>query len=247
MLYDRIGTTYAATRQPDPRLRRLLADAAGTGTKVDVGAGTGSYELPGTVLAVEPSATMIDQRPTGHAPAVRAVAESLPLAADSVDVATAVLTLHHWTDWRRGVAELVRVARRRVVIFTWLPSPEPFWFLDLIPELVTLDEGRFPTAAALAEGLGPVEVTPWPIPHDCRDGFLAAWWRRPEAYLDPAVRAGISGLQQLPDAVTRRWTKALRDQLDSGQWRRDHADLLTRDSLDVGYRMLVADAAARKA
>ncbi|WP_231951316.1 methyltransferase domain-containing protein [Nocardia terpenica] len=53
------------------------------------------------------------------APVVQGVAEALPLRADSVDAALAVLTVHHWSDPGRGIAEMKRVARHRLVVLTW--------------------------------------------------------------------------------------------------------------------------------
>ncbi len=80
-----------------------------------------------------------------------------------------------------------------------------------------------------------------PIPHDCRDGFLMAYWRRPEAYLDPAVRANISVFALLPAAEVEAMVSSLRADLESGEWERRNAELLERDALDFGYRVLVAD------
>ena len=78
---------------------------------LNVGAGAGSYEpTDRIVVAVEPSAVMLAQRPAGAPPAVQAVAEALPFPDASFDAAMAVLTLHHWTDQRAGIAE---VRRRR--------------------------------------------------------------------------------------------------------------------------------------
>ena len=87
-------------------------------TVANIGAGTGSYEPSNTVVAVEPSKVMIRQRSDGAAPVVRAVAEHLPLCANAVDAALAVLTVHHWSDVEAGVAEMIRVVRRRIVILT---------------------------------------------------------------------------------------------------------------------------------
>src|SRR3954447_11610479 len=117
MLYDEIGTTYSTTRRADPRIARrvdaLLGDAR---TVLNVGAGAGSYEpVDRAVVAVEPSAAMIRQRPAGAARVVRASAEALPFDDDSFDATLAVLTVHHWTDPVRGLRELRRVARDRVV------------------------------------------------------------------------------------------------------------------------------------
>jgi SAM-dependent methyltransferase len=141
--YDRIGVGYAALRRPDPRIAARIADALGDArTVVNVGAGTGSYEPAGRrVVAVEPSATMIAQRAPSAGPAVRGVADAIPLASRSVDAALATLTLHHWPDWRAGIAEMVRVARRRVVILTWDPDVEPFWLTrDYLPQITDIDQ-----------------------------------------------------------------------------------------------------------
>jgi SAM-dependent methyltransferase len=124
--YDLIGTTYARTRRPDPRLgAQILAALGDARSVVNVGAGSGSYEPSDRrVVAVEPSATLIEQRPTGSAPAIQAAAEHLPLADASVDAAMAVLTIHHWADPARGLAEMRRVARQKLVVLTWDQGPE---------------------------------------------------------------------------------------------------------------------------
>lgn len=78
--YDRIGSTYAAYRRPDPRIAEAIDRALGAAaTVLDVGAGTGSYELGHrSYVAVEPSRVMLDQRRPGAPPAVQGVAEQLP-------------------------------------------------------------------------------------------------------------------------------------------------------------------------
>jgi SAM-dependent methyltransferase len=242
--YDAIGRTYTATRATDPRIAaRIWAALGDARTVVNVGAGTGSYEPPDRdVTAVEPSAVMIAQRPRDAAPAVQASAEELPFADDSFDAAMAALTLHHWSDWRAGCEELKRVARDRVVVLSWDPSCRRRMWLgpEYFDHLVDWDLERFPSLPEQAAALR-AEVEVVPVPWDCRDGFHGAFWRRPEAYLDPAVRAGISSLAnreaELADGLAR-----LRVDLDSGAWARKHADLLELDELDLGYRLLVSRA-----
>lgn len=247
-VYDDIGSGYARTRRPDPRLERALWDAlGGAATAVNVGAGAGSYEPASTVLAIEPSATMLAQRPAGAAPAVQAVAEALPLADGAVDAALAVLTVHHWDDWRAGVDELVRVARRQVV-FTWdQPLAMSTWLLDYWPAIRELDDGRAVPVDELADRLGGAEVRPWHVPADCHDGFLAAFWARPERYLDPDVRAGMSAFRQLPEDRVAPGVERLRADLGDGTWDRHHPGLRGLASLDAGYRVLVGGAAPRRA
>jgi SAM-dependent methyltransferase len=241
-IYDRIGRRYAQRRRPDPRIAARIARALGDArTVVNVGAGAGSYEPEDRhVVAVEPSEVMIAQRPREAAPVVRAVAEALPFSNNQFDAALAVLTVHHWTDPKRGVAELRRVARRQV-IFTWDPAHlAPFWFTrDYLPDAVALDAG-FTTLRATVALLGAATVEPIPVPHDCHDGFFAAYWRRPEAYLDPDVRAGISGFGILDENVVEHALKLLADDLESGEWYRRNDHLLELDELDLGYRLVVA-------
>lgn len=242
-LYDTIGSGYARSRRPDPRIASTIADALGdAGSVVNVGAGTGSYEPAGRrVMAVEPSWTMIGQRPYGAAPAVRALAEELPFPAASFDAALAILTVHHWSDRGKGLGELRRVARRKVVVYTWEPSTL-FWLVsDYFPRIAELDRARFPRVDEFADALGDVIVQPVPVRHDCTDGFLGAYWRRPEAYLDPSVRASMSCFPLLPESVVKEGIDRLRDDLATGAWHARHASLLDLNELDLGYRLVIAE------
>ena len=240
--YDSIGRTYTATRQTDPRIAaRIWAALGDARTVVNVGAGTGNYEPSDReVTAVEPSAVMIAQRAPDAAPAVQASAEELPFGDDAFDAAMAVLTLHHWSDWRAGCAELRRVARDRVVVLSWdVAYRDRMWLRpDYFDDIVDWDLERFPSLAEQAAALE-AEIELIQIPWDCRDGFHGAYWRRPEAYLDPTVRAGISSLAKREHELAAGLAR-LRADLESGEWARRHADLLDLDELDLGYRLLVA-------
>jgi SAM-dependent methyltransferase len=238
-VYDEIGRSYAGTRRSDRRIQAAIWAALGDAkTVVNVGAGAGSYEPPTTIHAIEPSAAMISQRPVGSAPAVQATAESMPLADACCDAALAFLTLHHWSDPSRGVHEMRRVARR-VVILTWDPSfANQFWFVrDYLPESVAFDRARVPPIAQVSEWMGGAHVSVVSVPHDCTDGFFCAYWRRPEAYLDPIVRAGASNLAQL-GAPVERAVAALREDLHTGAWHERNRALLDLDEIDLGYRLL---------
>ena len=239
--YDAIGHSYSTRRQPDPRLAaRLDALIGSNGTVLNVGAGTGSYEpVQSGVVAVEPSAVMLGQRSRSAAPAVRAVAEALPFPDQAFDVVLAILTVHHWNDQRRGLEECARAAQNRVVILTWDPDAEGFWLVrDYFPEILAIDRQIFPSMQLLSANLGPIDVQPLPIPRDCVDGFLGAYWQRPEAYLDAEVRAGISAFSRL--ASTGPQLERLERDLASGNWERRNAELRHRTELDVGYRLVVA-------
>ena len=239
--YERIGSGYAQRRRADPRLARTIADALdGAGSVLNVGAGTGSYEPAGSgTVAVEPAATMIVQRPAGAAPCVRACAEALPFGDGAFDAVLAALTIHHWSDWRAGLGELARVGRRRAVLFTWDPECDGFWLSrDYLPEMLAADRRRFPRLDDLREALGDVRVQRVLIPHDCTDGFLGAYWRRPDAFLDASIRQSISSfaLEEFATGVAR-----LAADLESGVWARRYSHLLRTAELDIGYRLVVAD------
>lgn len=241
-LYDQIGRQYTTTRRPDPRIASVILDALGDADSVvNVGAGAGAYEpVDRSLVAVEPSWEMIEQRLGQASLVVQASAEALPFRVGTFDAGMAVLTLHHWADWRRGLAEMKRVADR-LVIFTIEPrAAANFWLTEsYFPEIVELDRRRCPSVDDVVEYLGGCDVHHVTIPHDCVDGFLAAFWRRPEAYLDSRVRAGMSGFALLDQDVVARGLARLRSDLESGAWDRRFGPIRSLDTLDVCYRLLV--------
>lgn len=228
-------------RRPDHRIAAAINVALGDArTVVNIGAGTGSYEpADRKVLAVEPSDVMIRQRPAGAAPCVQGSAEALPVESASFDTAMAILSAHHWTDLEQGFREAARVATKRVVVLTWIPDATPFWLTeDYFPEILAHDRSIFPSASALTailnRSVGPVTLTPVPIPHDCADGMLCAYWRRPESYLRAEVRRAISSFARIDaEAGLAR----LRDDLASGLWLKRYGNLLELDTMDLGYRV----------
>jgi SAM-dependent methyltransferase len=229
-------------RREDPRIAARIRAALGDArTVLNVGAGAGAYEPPDLdVVAVEPSAVMRAQRPPGAAPVVDATAEALPFADGGFDAAMAVLSDHHWTDRSRGLAELRRVARRRV-LFSWEPSTAlDSWIVrDYFPGFARFARPGYTLERTLKRlGGGRIEVVP--IPHDCLDGFFHAYWRRPEAYLDPQVRAGISVFARLGAQEVERGVARLKADLASGEWGRRNAALLELEELDVGYRLVIS-------
>ena len=242
MSYDEIGRTYARTRATDPRIAAAIWEALGDArTVVNVGAGTGNYEPPDRERHRRRALGGDDRpAPAGRRPAVQASAEELPFEDGSFDAAMAVLTIHHWTDWRRGIEELRRVARR-VVVFTWDPSfARRLWITSEYFPFVGDEERTFPSLADQVGAVRATRVTMVPVPHDCEDGFYGAYWRRPEAYLDPEVRAGVSVLAARTPEELAPGLARLEEDLRTGAWAERHADLLEREELDLGYRLLVA-------
>jgi SAM-dependent methyltransferase len=238
--YDSIGINYAQLRKPDPRIAAAIQAALGPAeTVLNVGAGTGSYEpVDRQVTAVEPSLEMIRQRSPSAAKVVQASAENLPFDDDAFDASMAILTIHHWPNKEMGLREMRRVTRGRIVLLTFDPSRRP-WLTDYFPELATLDEAQMPAMSHYQRWLGAVSVVPLPVPHDCSDGFLYAYWRRPEMYLDARMRSGSSSFWAM--GSTETGLQRLRQDLETGEWKRRYAELLTQDTYDAGYRLVVAN------
>ncbi len=243
-MYDRIGGHYRCGRQEDPRIAaRILAALEDASPVVNVGAGSGSYEpRDRPVVAAEPSAVMLSQRPAGAAAAVRAVAEALPFTDGAFGAAMGVLTVHHWRDRARGLAEMRRVARGPVVLFLRDPRAVPSWWLHhYFPATARLEASRETPLGQVARMLGGrLDVISVPIPADCTDGFNAAYWRRPRAYLDPQIWRPMSALALIPETDRADGMRRLQADLDSGGWDRRWGHLLALDELDLGYRVVTA-------
>ena len=84
-----------------------------------------------------------------------------------------------------------RVANRQVILTfdqdeDWL---DQFWLTRDYPPKENFRGALFSGLDQVVQVLEPVRVEVVPVPADCHDGFFCAYWRRPEAYLDPDVRA----------------------------------------------------------
>lgn len=234
---------YGARRRTDPRIAaRVHAALADARTVVNVGAGAGSYEPEDRqVTAVEPSASMRAQRPSGSAPVIDAAAESLPFADDEFDAAMAMVTVHQWADVDAGLAELRRVARGPVVILTFDPAAMgSFWLGEYAPELLAREIPRFPTVDRLLKALGPqAHASRVPVPIDCIDGFMEAFYARPEAFLEDRVRAAQSSWGFIDAATEARITGRLLRDLESGRWEERHGELRTQPEHDGSLTLVV--------
>jgi SAM-dependent methyltransferase len=242
--YERIGSGYARRRREDPRIAARIHAALGdAATVLNVGAGAGSYEPRDRwVLAVEPSATMRAQRPAGAAVAIAARAEALPLDDDSVGAAMASVTVHHWEPRAAGLAEMRRVARGPVVVFTFDLEQLPAWQREHFGAALEIERPRFGTPEQVAAALGGrTRIEAIPTPADCADGFFEAFWNRPEAILDPAVRASQSLWALLAPGEEERIVARLRADLESGAWDATHGHLRKMDEVEGSLRLIVSE------
>lgn len=238
------GATYGRRRQTDPRIADWVWTALGDArTVLNVGAGAGSYEPPDRdVTAVEPSASMRAQRAADAAPAIDGSAEDLPFEDDAFEAGMAMVTVHQWRDWRAGIRELRRVVRGPVVVLTFDPAAMTrFWLAEYGPDLLDREHRRFPAIDALiAELGGEAYARTVPIPVDCVDGFMEAFYARPEAFLDDEVRAAQSSWGFVDAAQTARITGHLRRDLESGAWDERHGHLRSQAEHDGSLTLVVA-------
>jgi SAM-dependent methyltransferase len=243
-VYEQIGRTYARTRRADRRIATRIIDVLGAARSVlNIGAGTGNYEpRDRSVVALEPSPVMLEQRDEGSAPAVRGTCDALPFADGTFDAAMALLTVHHWVDLAAGFAEMRRVSARQVILAFERSTLVDFWLADYFPEMRDIpSERRAPHIDQLVELLGgAASVEPVPVPADCTDGFAGAFWNHPERYLEPEVQRNTSNLAQLAPSVLARGSGQLRADLDSGAWDRRYGSLRELDEYEMGYRLVVA-------
>lgn len=245
--YDALGIGYRRFRQPDPWIAERIETALGDSrTVLNVGAGTGSYEPPNRdVTALEPSAVMLAQRPRGAAPAVQASAEAIPFPDNSFDAAMALVTIHHWSNPAAGLAEMRRVARRRVIVLTFDARPLPgLWFTEYFPRAIAIHVERMGPVEGVAAHLPGARLRKVPVPRRCRDCFFLALWARPEMLLMPAVRCASSVWHDIPAREIERDLGALRADLANGAWKRRHGSLRRTAELDVGMRLLVSEPGA---
>lgn len=242
--YEAHGAGYAQRRQADPHIAAMVTAALGSArTVANVGAGAGSYEPSDRyVAAVEPSATMRAQRPPSRPPAIDATAERLPFDDDSFDAAMATLTIHQWADLDRGLRELRRVSRGPVVVLTFDGDALlDFWLADYQPNVIAVERDRFPSINHVIATLGGrSDVIEVPIPFDCCDGFGEAYYGRPEAFLDPEVRAAQSGWMLADQAAVHHGIDRLRADLQSGAWDARNGHLRQTPERVGAIRLVVA-------
>jgi SAM-dependent methyltransferase len=240
--YDELGLNYTDFRQADPRIEaRVWAALGDARSVVNVGAGTGSYEpRDREVIAVEPSPLMIAKRPKDAARALLGVAEALPLDDQSVDAAMAIFTVHHWSDLGAGLAEMRRVARKRIVLLTIdaAKNAEVWTLAEYFPEAMALEKEVMPSIASLEAHLPGATIERVPMPSRCRDEFTSALWDRPELFLEPATLRASSLWHRLAPTVIARGQERLRADLESGLWDEKHGRLRTLPELDIGTRLV---------
>ncbi|MDZ8053803.1 MAG: class I SAM-dependent methyltransferase [Aulosira sp. ZfuVER01] len=255
-LYDSIGKQYTKTRIPDYRIVQKIIDLLNLpqGSIIaDIGAGTGGYSQAlanqgFSVYAVEPSSVMRTQA-LEH-PQVKwfaGYAEALPLPDKSVDAVISILTIHHFSDLAKSFQEMHRITKYGTIILLSfdIRFAQKIWLYDYFPWLwedalkfIPLNEI---TSLLETNTQRVIEVIPFMLPSDLSDLFAAAAWKRPELYLQPEVRAGISSFALGNQDLIESGVKSLAADLSSGEWNTKYGDICQLTEIDVGYRFLKAE------
>ncbi len=213
--YDRIGIGYNETRKADPYLtERLysLLEPSSTGTYLDIGCGTGNYthalwEKGLNLIGIEPSGEMLSKGrlKNPNITWMQGYAEQLPMGSRSIDGILASLTIHHWKDLASAFNEIQRVLipEGGFVIFTSTPDQmKGYWLNHYFPKMLHDSISQMPSYETVAQhieesGLSIHSIEKYFIQNTLEDLFLYCGKHRPQLYLDPHVRRGISSFSDL--------------------------------------------------
>jgi ubiquinone/menaquinone biosynthesis C-methylase UbiE len=255
-VYDQIGKGYTKHRCADRSVVETLIellDLSPPARIADIGAGTGNYSqalanLGFQIEAIEPSDTMHRQAVShGSVRWNHGAAEELPLLNNSVNAVVCILAAHHFSSVSSAVVEMARICRSGPIVWLTFDPREAKtpWFADYFPTIWDRTFSISPPLEDICNQLATgtnrqVEVLPFMIPHDLKDCFMAAGWRRPEMYLDPDVRACMSGFALADEEVVNQGLLHLKSALQTGIWKSTYGDLLNQDTVDWGYRFLKA-------
>lgn len=169
----------------------------------------------------------------------------LPFEDNSFDAAMACITVHQWDDAEAGLREMRRVATGPVVVLTLDIPHHIAWQRDYLRPLFAAESARFPTPIEIASMIGPrAKLQSMHTPIDCQDGFIDAFWGRPEALLDPAVRSAQSAWGLVSEAEQNEMVERLRTDLESGAWDAEHGHLRSRADYDGAIRIVTDDPTA---
>lgn len=207
--YDTIGKTYDTTRKADPtiakRIFELLHPGAGN-QYLDIGCGSGNYtgdlfSRGANISGIDISEVMLTKAREKF-PEIKFYqgnAQNLPFENESYAGATCILATHHFENSPKAFHESYRVIKNgRFVIFTSTPQQmQQYWLCHYFPKMMqdamqkmaSFEEIKFSLENA---GFSNIRQTPFYVCNQLQDWFLQSGKYRPQVYLDPIVREGIS-------------------------------------------------------
>jgi ubiquinone/menaquinone biosynthesis C-methylase UbiE len=255
--YDKIGINYNETRRPDPYLVSRLfhhLQPQKVKTYLDIGCGTGNYTIElhkkgVDFIGIEPSGEMLKVAKSKCSTIEwkKGKVEAIPLRNESVDGVLGSLTIHHWSDLKKGFQELHRVSKTksRLVIFTSTPEQmNGYWLNHYFPKMLADSKVQMPNLNIVIECLKQanfrnITTEKYFIQNNLQDLFLYAGKNRPELYLNPNVRKGISSFSALANQKeVQRGLKQLEQDITTN----DIQEIIAKYENDKGdYLYIIAE------
>lgn len=217
-LYHQTAATYNTTRTADPLITERLSSLTGNkkGDKIlDAGCGTGNYtiELAKTgflMYGTDPSDQMLRIAAENASTVTwkRGYAEKIDFPDAEFDGAIATLTIHHWIDLAKALKELYRVLKpgANLVIFTSTSEQMGnYWLHHYFPKMMSSAMNQMPSFSKIWEygtdaGFEITKTEKYFVAREPEDLFLYAGKQKPEIYLNPEIRKGISSFSDLAEA-----------------------------------------------
>ena len=252
MRFHNRAIAYNNIRKSDSRLTNVLVDLANLkkgDVVADIGAGTGNYSiefhrLGYNLIAVEPETDMWEQCNNKEIEWVKSTAEEMDLSNRTVDAAFVINAIHHFSNLERALQAMFRIIKSgTLLIFTLDPViARQHWLYDYWPSIRQYHEEHYVCIEQLMEALehlfaSRVDSTVFEIPHDYKDVFSLAAWKTPRVLLDKKTRAAMSVFNYITQNDEENGVAKLRNDL-TGEWEKKYSDILKKDSLDVGCRIL---------
>jgi ubiquinone/menaquinone biosynthesis C-methylase UbiE len=232
--YDIIGKGYNSTRQADPYLtERFLHHLQPKSGKIylDIGCGTGNYtialaEKGFKFIGVEPSEQMLNEAKSRNQSInwLKGTAEQIPANDKIFDGIIATLTIHHWTDLKKGFAELNRVLadHGKIVMFTSTSEQmKGYWLNHYFPKMLHSSIVQMPSLPKIQEAIKQTaleitEIEKYYIRDDLKDCFLYVGKNNPDRYFDETIRHGISSFSSLANTEeVKQGLLKLRNDIDN--------------------------------
>lgn len=216
-IYNKVGKGYNTTRNADAyltgRMYELLAPVS-EGKYIDIGCGTGNYTAALSqkglhMKGIDPSERMLEQALKKHSNIdfIKASSEQLPFENNSFNGATAIFTVHHWSDINAGLKEIYRILKpgSKLVMLSFTPEQiMNYWLCKYFPitmqnsSVVVLPQQEMEQVFFQA-GFNEINTEKYFVHEELTDFFLYANKYRPERYLDAEIRNGASSFTVYAD------------------------------------------------